>query len=175
MSTWIAYQLSMIREGYLAAEILHCEPFTLFLQFPNFYCWFTLILVILTIRKSLNLGSMKKFENTSCDQLSEPDHTKKWNEKDDNSGKSRAIPLITLIGCLFLGLYMNGVDGVAWPLTFIKIKQAFGDAQSNLVLLYSSIIACIVAYLLTVIPFQCRVYPQRKNSLRELAVLSHLA
>ena len=178
MSTWIAYQLSMIREGYLAAEILHCEPFTLFLSsIPrNFYCWFTLVLVILTIRKSLNLGSMKKFENTSCDQLSEPDHTKKSNEKDDNSGKSRVfIPLITLIGCLFLGLYMNGVDGVAWPLTFMKIKQAFGDAQSNLVLLYSSIIACIVAYLFNRIPFQCRVYPQRKNSLRELAVFSHLA
>src|SRR6056300_1689389 len=32
MSTWIAYQLSMIREGYLAAGIEGTEPFLLFLS-----------------------------------------------------------------------------------------------------------------------------------------------
>ena len=54
MSTWIAYQLSMIREGHLTAGIPDSQPFTLFLSsIPrNFYCWFTLILVVLTIRKS---------------------------------------------------------------------------------------------------------------------------
>ena len=32
MSTWIAYQLSMIREGYIAAGIPDSQPFTLFLS-----------------------------------------------------------------------------------------------------------------------------------------------
>ena len=47
MSTWIAYQLSMIREGYLVAGIEGTEPFLLFIfSIPrNFYCWFTLLLV----------------------------------------------------------------------------------------------------------------------------------
>jgi Na+/H+ antiporter NhaC len=150
MSTWIAYQLSMIREGYLAAGIPDSQPFTLFLSsIPrNFYCWFTLILVVLTIRKSLNFGAMKKFEYAAREQLSEFDHNNTSNEKNGITGKTRILfPLATLVGCLFLGLYFNGVDGSAWPVTFSKIKQAFGDAQSNIVLLYSSIAACIIAYL----------------------------
>ena len=150
MSTWIAYQLSMIREGYLAAGIPDSQPFALFLSsIPlNFYCWFTLILVVLTIRKSLNFGAMKKFESSAREQLSETDQNNTSNHKKDTSGKSRILfPLATLVGCLFLGLYFNGVKETAWPVTFLKIKQAFGDAQSNIVLLYSSIIACIVAYL----------------------------
>jgi Na+/H+ antiporter NhaC len=150
MSTWIAYQLSMIREGYLAAGIPDSQPFTLFLSsIPrNFYCWFTLILVVLTIRKSLNFGAMKKFESSAREQFSETDQNNTSNHKKDTTGKNRILfPLATLVGCLFLGLYLNGVDGSAWPVTFLKIKQAFGDAQSNIVLLYSSIIACMVAYL----------------------------
>ena len=150
MSTWIAYQLSMIREGYLAADIPDSQPFTLFLNsIPrNFYCWFTLILVVLTIRKSLNFGTMKKFESSAREKLSETDHYITSNNKNDTTGKSRILfPLATLVGGLFLGLYFNGLDGSAWPVTFLKIKQAFGDAQSNIVLLYSSFIACIVAYL----------------------------
>jgi Na+/H+ antiporter NhaC len=150
MSTWIAYQLSMIREGYLAAGITDSQPFTLFLSsIPrNFYCWFTLILVILTIRKSLNFGGMKKFESSAREQLAESDQNNTSHHKKDTSGKSRILfPLATLVGCLFLGLYLNGVNETAWPVTLLKIKQAFGDAQSNIVLLYSSIIACMVAYL----------------------------
>ena len=150
MSTWIAYQLSMIREGYLAAGIPDSQPFALFLtSIPrNFYCWFTLILVVLTIRKSLNFGTMKKFENYARDQLLETGQNDTSHDKTDTTGKNRVLfPLAILVGCLFLGLYLNGVDETAWPVTFLKIKQAFGDAQSNIVLLYSSIIACTVAYL----------------------------
>lgn len=150
MSTWIAYQLSMIREGYLSANIAESEPFILFLSsIPrNFYCWFTLILVVLTIRKSLNLGSMKKFEESARNITTPPCRLNSGNDKDLSNGQSRVfIPLTVLIGCLFLGLYLNGVKETAWPVTFSKVKQAFGDAQSNIVLLNSSIIACIVAYL----------------------------
>jgi len=150
MSTWIAYQLSMIREGFIAAGIPDSQPFTLFLSsIPrNFYCLFTLILVLLTIRKSLNFGAMKKFESSAREQFSEADHNNTSHDKNDTKNKSRIlIPLATLLSCLFIGLYRNGVDGSVWPVTFLKIKQAFGDAQSNIVLLYSSIIACIVAYL----------------------------
>ena len=150
MSTWIAYQLSMIREGFLAAKIEDSQPFMLFLySVPrNFYCWFTLILVVLTIRKSLNFGAMKKFERTAGEQISSSHHTDTSNQKNDTDGKRRVlIPIAILVACLFIGLYHDGVEGTAWPVTFLKIKQAFGDAHSNIVLLYSSIIGCVVAYL----------------------------
>ena len=73
----IAYQLSMIREGHLTAGITDSQPFTLFLSsIPReFLLWFTLILVILTIRKSLNFGAMKKFESSAHEQFSETDQS----------------------------------------------------------------------------------------------------
>ena len=98
MSTWIAYQLSMIREGYLAVEIVHSEPFTLFLSsIPrNFYCWFTLILVVLTIRKSLNFESMDKFEIKIPKNITENEITDARNHPTDTSGQNRVlIPIAT--------------------------------------------------------------------------------
>lgn len=150
MSTWIAYQLSMIREGYLAAGIQGTEPFILFLSsIPlNFYCWFTLVLVVITIKKSLNLGSMREMEKLATHDLAgyENTDTSQMDQKSIKRSLGVIIPLSTLIGCLFSGLYLNGVEGDAWPLSLSKLQQAFGDAQSNLVLLYSSTFACVVAF-----------------------------
>jgi Na+/H+ antiporter NhaC len=151
MSTWIAYQLSMIREGYLAAGIKGTEPFVLFISsIPrNFYCWFTLLLVFLSIRYSINLGAMRVAEQKTANQTWSSDQLK--TSSDSTGGKANStgvtLPLIALISSLFIGLYWNGVTGDAWPISFEKLKQAYGDAQSNLVLLYSSTIACIVALL----------------------------
>ena len=166
MSTWIAYQLSMIREGFLAVEIVHAEPFTLFLSsIPrNFYCWFTLILVVLTIRKSLNFKSMDKFEIKIPKNITENEITDARNHPTDTSGQNRVlIPIATLISCLFIGLYFNGVQGTAWPVNFLKIKQAFGDAESNIVLLFSSILACIIAYLFNRNPISASGLSPRKE------------
>ena len=150
MSTWIAYQLSMIREGYLAAGIEGTEPFVLFLSsIPrNFYCWFTLVLVVISIWKSLNLGTMKKMEKSATDAQTKQGNTNTapTDHQSILGSLKVGIPLTTLIGSLFAGLYLNGVEGKAWPLNLNKLQQAFGDAQSNLVLLYSSIFACAVAF-----------------------------
>jgi Na+/H+ antiporter NhaC len=151
MSTWIAYQLSMIREGYLAAGIVGTEPFILFLSsIPrNFYCWFTLLLVFLTIRYSINLGPMKKAEQLASKETVGAEQSNNSQQKDQETNGSLGVllPLITLVASLFIGLYWNGISGDAWPISFAKLKQAYGDAQSNLILLYSSTIACIVALL----------------------------
>ena len=153
MSTWIAYQLSMIREGYLAAGIVGTEPFILFLSsIPrNFYCWFTLLLVFLTIRYSINLGPMKKAEQLARKETetasAQKSNNTKQKEQETKGSLGVSLPLITLVASLFIGLYWNGVSGDAWPINFAKLKQAYGDAQSNLILLYSSSIACIVALL----------------------------
>ena len=121
----------------------------------------------------------EKFEDISYDQLSKPDHTDTSNGKngkDDTSGKSRVfIPLVTLISCLFIGMYFNGVNETAWPVTFLKIKQAFGDAQSNLVLLYSSVIACIVAYLFNRNPISASNLSSAKEFCKGISRFSLLA
>ena len=151
MSTWIAYQLSMIREGYLTAGIEGTEPFLLFLSsIPrNFYCWFTLLLVFLTIRHSIDFGSMKTAEKMASKETDSSDPTKTLSNQSrkNASCKGVTLPLVSLIGSLFIGLYWNGVSGDVWPLSIDKFKQAYGDAQSNLVLLYSSTFACFIAML----------------------------
>ena len=144
MSTWIAYQLSMVREGYAQAGIPDVEPFGIFLQsIPrNYYCWFTLVLLAVTIQSSWNPGPMAKHEGLAKGKA------------DGHGGNVRLegqpwralLPLGTLVACLFVGLYANGTKDSLFPVTFPKLRQAFGDAQSNLVLLYSSVVACGVAY-----------------------------
>ena len=92
---------------------------------------------------------MRKAEQKAANGTATSDQLK---DLSDSTGikaspKGVTLPLITLIGSLFIGLYWNGVSGDAWPISFDKLKQAYGDAQSNLVLLYSSTLACIVALL----------------------------
>ena len=63
ISTWIAYQLAMIREGLAGAEG-EPAPFGLFLKsIPyNYYCWFTLVLLAVVIAKNWNIGPMRSRE-----------------------------------------------------------------------------------------------------------------
>ena len=147
MSTWIAYQLSIIHAGYEAVEITDVEPFLIFLQsIPrNFYCWFTLILLAVVIGRSWNFGPMKSFEAKADEKkLSEPETT-----TIGTPGKARQFftPLLFLIVLMLGGLYYSGVNGDLLPITFEKIKYAFGNAESNFVLLTSTILACFVAAL----------------------------
>ena len=152
MSTWIAYQLSMVREGYARAGIGDVEPFAIFLKsIPmNFYCWFTMALLVVVIWKGWNFGPMAKHE------------AKAQNENPSGGGKRNLegqawralLPLGILVTCLFAGLYMSGTDKELFPVTFPKLKNAFGSAQSNWVLLYSTVIACVVAYICNSKPIQ---------------------
>jgi len=149
MSTWIAYQLSMIREGYAQAGIEGVQPLSIFLSsIPrNFYCWFTLLLLAVVIRKGWNPGPMAKLEEKARNQSASSTRNPEDGLKVESQAAWRVvIPLLTLIFSLFVGLYWNGVEGDFWPLLPSKLKQAYGDAQSNLVLLYSTTLACLVAF-----------------------------
>ncbi len=147
MSTWIAYQLSMIQTGYDVAEIKDVEPFLIFLQsIPrNFYCWFTLVLLAVAIGRSWDFGPMKSLEAKAGEEKSSEQAT----TDKGTPGKARQffIPLLFLIVLMLGGLYYDGIEDGLFPITFEKIKHAFGNAESNFVLLYSTILACVVAAL----------------------------
>ena len=63
VSTWIAFQLSMIEEAFALAgrtvnpyaDFLHSLPY-------NFHCWFTLVLLFVAIRVAFPPGAMGGFE-----------------------------------------------------------------------------------------------------------------
>ncbi|MEM9227232.1 MAG: hypothetical protein AAGA45_04625, partial [Verrucomicrobiota bacterium] len=59
ISTWIAYQLSMIKEGF-AVVGSEGNAYLLFLQsIPyNAYCWFTLLLLVLVVWRRYHPGAM---------------------------------------------------------------------------------------------------------------------
>lgn len=147
MSTWIAYQLSMIREGYKSAGMEEINSFQIFLHsIPfNFYCWFTLCLLLVAILRSWHPGPMGEAEKQDL----------KANEKEAAVERQLApaalawnalIPLLTLIGGLMLGLYLAGIEGAVLPITFDKVMHAFGAAPADQILLRVSVIACLVAW-----------------------------
>jgi tetracycline resistance efflux pump len=145
ISTWIAYQLSMIQQGYEAVGIQNVNTFGLFFRsIPlNFYCWFTLGLLAVVIARNWNIGPMREAEARleSIKQIP-------VNESTQTTGAWRAIvPLALLIFGLIVGLYLDGVEGGIFPISFTKIAQAFGAADAAKLLVCLSALACIVAYL----------------------------
>lgn len=63
ISTWIAFQLSLISSGFDQVGY-DASPYAYFFQSlpANYYCWFTLILLWLAIRYRFHPGPMAKFE-----------------------------------------------------------------------------------------------------------------
>ncbi len=170
ISTWIAYQLSMIKEGFELAGQPQVNTFAIFFQsIPlNFYCWFTLILLAVVIARNWNIGPMKQAETNakacsptqtvgaslSGDPISQnvgtrlPELSEVEVSGDSPSHPWRAIlPLTVLILGLLIYLYTDGVDGTILPLSFEKIANAFGAAAAAKVLVTISAFACIVAYI----------------------------
>jgi Na+/H+ antiporter NhaC len=157
ISTWIAYQLSMIREGLLqtGAE-LTAQPFELFLKsIPlNYYCWFTLILLAVVISRNWNIGPMRNVELKETDSdgkesISFDGDSSPGTDQRFPAAYWRALaPLLFLILGLLVGLYGNGVTGGWFPLSFQRISEAYGRADAALVLVCASAAAGLLAAVL---------------------------
>jgi tetracycline resistance efflux pump len=155
VSTWIAYQLSMIKEGFRMAG-RDVNPYLIFVKsIPyNFYCWFTLVMLFVSIFRRFNPGPMHRFENEAR-ALNTPMAEAPTLFAGKGAGvHSVLIPLITLISLFFLGFYVLGTTGPKWPVTAEKIARAFGSNAGPLVLVLSSLIATCIAILL---------FPSRKD------------
>ncbi|MEC7235109.1 MAG: Na+/H+ antiporter NhaC family protein, partial [Verrucomicrobiota bacterium] len=58
ISTWIAFQLSMIYEGFVLSGQSEVSAYSYFFKSlpANFYCWFALILALVCIWRDFNPG-----------------------------------------------------------------------------------------------------------------------
>jgi Na+/H+ antiporter NhaC len=149
VSTWIAYQLSMIKEGYrLAGHDIN--PYLMFVKsIPyNFYCWFTLVMLFVSIFRRFNPGPMQTFENEARTLNAVIQEEPKRVQGNVAGMYTVFIPLITLISLFFLGFYLAGSPEPKWPVTAEKITTAFGSNAGPLVLVLSGLIASCVAVLL---------------------------
>ncbi|MDF7799184.1 Na+/H+ antiporter NhaC family protein [Pontiellaceae bacterium B1224] len=143
ISTWIAYQLAMIREGLLQADV-EAQPFGLFLKsIPfNYYCWFTLILLAVVVSRDWNIGPMRKREMGI--RLVEPVQ-QDFNGMNKTTAWSAVVPLGFLILGLLIGLYLSGSQGNCFPMTLQRVSDAFGNANASAVLVWVSALACGIA------------------------------
>lgn len=144
ISTWIAYQLSMIRTGLEQAG-RDDNPYALFAaSLPyNFYCWFTLLLVLCVVWNQWHIGPMRDHEAaTHTDASPESSPT----SPPAGSSWRALLPLAVLATALLGGIYWNGSDP-ATPWSWQHMAEAFGRARADQVLLWASVLGCATAWL----------------------------
>ena len=147
LSTWIAYQLSMIQEGLSAAE-MDINPYSMFLAaLPgNYYCWFTLVLVAIVIHRRWNLASeiSKRSELVTENPHPPADSQQDRDTQHDAGIHTVWIPLLWLIIMLPVSLWWSGSQalkdqhGVHW-------FDTFAAADTAMTLVFTGLITCLVA------------------------------
>ena len=150
ISTWIAFQLSMIREGFiLAGKEELVQPYQLFfLSLPhNYYAWFALFLMAFVIWKQWDFGPMKAFREGA-----RPTGDLTGKVPDSGAGIWRAwIPLAVLLVIVFSGIYADGtrrMETGLLPLQWSKLALSFAEANVPAVLVAASALASLLAWAL---------------------------
>ena len=148
ISTWIAYQLAMIREGFLLAgrEAL-AEPYRLFFaSLPhNYYAWFALLLMGVTIWRQWNFGPMRAMQAALPEKLV------------GAAGPVKAValwrawvPVAALLGIIFAGIYADGtrrMEMSLFPLGWEKLATSFAEANVPAILVVGSGVGALLAWL----------------------------
>ncbi len=144
ISTWIAFQLSMIGEAYALAGH-DVNPYSVFLaSMPyNFYCWFTLLMLFVAIRRQYHPGPMRGFVEIAAPR-------DKAQPADEVSGSiaSALIPLSVLLVSFFVFFLVLGSPRPVLPLGRDKLVAAFGSDAGPLVLVLAGVTSTVVATML---------------------------
>jgi Na+/H+ antiporter NhaC len=173
ISTWVAYEIGLIRDGFQAVGI-EANAYGAFVEtIPyRFYNIFILCFIIATIFLLREFGPMRKAEmraRTSGKVLGDDAKPMVADEAtglepDPNITPSiwyAIIPIGTLIVAAFLGFYFNGRDVIMAggdaaviamvkesPLSFRVIQECFGASDASVVLFQAALIAGILAVLI---------------------------
>ena len=145
ISTWIAYQLAMIQEGFALAHIeMEVSAFSLFIHsIPyNFYCWFTLILLVLTLLTQWRVGPMRSAKTRASNKLESVEISLPF----EPLFRTVLVPILVLILSLFTGLYVSGSEQLQWPTSVKQLSTAVGAANAARVLVLASLISVLTAW-----------------------------
>lgn len=147
VSTWIAFQLSMIREGFALAGTEEVSAYLYFFRsLPmNYYCWFALALGLVCIWRDFNPGPMGEAEAKARQrplQMLEVDAVRvsHWG--------LAIVPIAVLTLSIPLLTYVIGSEALL-PFSFSKFAEAYGRAEVHVpqILVVSSLLASLVAAL----------------------------
>jgi len=148
VSTWIAFQLSMIREGYAIYGDTLVSAYALFFRSlpTNFYCWFTLVMVVVSIWRDFNPAPMHAAEKKArASRLSNNVHAV---ESTGAHWGWAIVPILILALSVPVLTYLLGAKTV-WPLSWDGFATAYAAAESKvpLILVLSASGAAILAAL----------------------------
>mgnify|MGYP002063748314 CR=1 FL=1 len=144
ISTWIAFQLTMIGEAFSLAG-RDANPYLVFLRsLPhNYYCWFTLVLLFVAVRHSCNLGPMRDFVREARERAGA--EVEIHDDPSYGSPVTVLAPLAVLIFAFFALFLVLGGEGPLLPLTREKIVAAFGSDAGPVVLILAAVVATLAA------------------------------
>jgi tetracycline resistance efflux pump len=145
ISTWIAFQLSMIREGFaLAGQEVSAYSY-FFKSLPtNYYCWFALVLALVCVWREFNPGSMGVAERKARGSMAatgdvlDSAQTSHWG--------LAIIPIAVLTLSIPVLTYVIGSEALL-PFSLGKFAESYGKAEAYVpqILVASSILASLVA------------------------------
>lgn len=145
ISTWIAFQLSMIREGFALAGQGEVSAYSYFFKSlpTNYYCWFALALALVCVWREFNPGSMGVAERAARGHMSELSHAR---EAQMSHWGLAIIPICVLTLSIPVLTYTIGSDAL-WPFSLSKFADAYGRAEGYVpqILVASSLLASVVA------------------------------
>ncbi|MBI9081270.1 MAG: Na+/H+ antiporter NhaC family protein [Pseudodesulfovibrio sp.] len=173
ISTWVAYEVGLIRDGYQMIGI-EANAYGVFVEtIPyRFYNIFILLFIVFTIWFMREFGPMHKAEvRARIEGKVMADNATPMAAEESSSLEPAShvvlsiwnaiIPIGTLIVTAFLGFYFNGYHAIddstllasinASPLSFASMRECFGASDASVVLFQAALIASLVAILMAVI------------------------
>lgn len=147
ISTWIAFQLAMIREGF-AAVGMEVNAYALFFKSVpgNFYCWFALAMAVVCVLREFNPGSMAECERAARENVP-ADAGEDVGEVPSVGGWWNALlPILVLVLSIPLLSYLIGAESL-WPFSLQKFAVAYAVAEAHVpvILVASGVVAVFCA------------------------------
>ncbi|MCR8685019.1 Na+/H+ antiporter NhaC family protein [Campylobacter ureolyticus] len=167
ISTWIGYELSVIKSSYEIIGMTDVNAFAIFLEtLPyRFYNIFMIIFVFATAITAREFGPMYKAElRARTTGITTSKNNMKMDDIEDKSILPKAgiklktsnaiIPILVLMFGAILGFYLNGLGALegeileqvkADPFSLFALRETFGNADASVVLFQAALFATVVA------------------------------
>lgn len=168
ISTWVGYELSLIKDAYAAIGQPEVNAFAIFVEtLPyRFYNILMLAFVFFSAFTLREFGPMHTAAKRAYEkgQVTNPDTDSTLMNQENSfmlpkegvtySIYNAIIPILVLIVVAIVGFYINGVSGLegetlkaleADPYSFASIRDAFGAADASIVIFEAALLASLVA------------------------------
>ncbi len=168
ISTWVGYELSLIKDAYETIGQAQVNAFAIFVEtLPyRFYNILMLAFVFISALSLREFGPMHTAAKRAYEkgQLTDPKTDSNLMNQENSfmlpkedveySIFNAIIPIVVLIVVAIVGFYLNGVSALegdilkavqANPYSFASIREAFGAADASIVIFEAALLASLLA------------------------------